>query len=306
MAFHRFQQLPLELRMHIWEYAIDEALLINGLLTDKQKLVCHIIAPEASPEPPDPPTKLVTFEDVSPGHVCRESREVLRRCGRLNKARDYAPSTDVIYIDDYDSLIMVPRSLHLKISHIALPADFCYEILKIQGPSSGGFDELGWRGRLGWTTDPRPDADFFYCVLLCLPELESITIVLPPLEKSMPYYADHFPVVKRPSFLKIVSYSGIQRIGIRGPNTYTSWLRGSANTKRLFLGPFIKDVDEVWKKEADFHLGDHDHRRAITVQAGVLQYLERPFEGKRRLSSIYKEGEQSEESQSADLDGVLS
>ncbi|KAH8776671.1 hypothetical protein F5883DRAFT_699395 [Diaporthe sp. PMI_573] len=310
MVFHRFQQLPVELRLHIWECALDEALLIDGLLTDRQKPVCHMTLPQASPESPDPDTKLATFEDVSLGHVCRESREVLRRCcGRFNKARDYNPSTDVIYMDNFNTFINVPGSLQLEIRHIALPADFCYNMLRIETPTLGPsnvFDQLALPRGPRLNCRLNSDADFFCFTSACLPKLESITIVLPPLEKSMPYYADHFPAVMRPSFLRIVPYSEVQRIRIRGRHTYTSWLRGSANTKRLLLGPFIKDFNEVWEYEADFELEQDDPRREITVQAGVLQYLEGPFEGRRRLSSIYKEAEEFEESQPADQGGAVS
>jgi hypothetical protein len=300
MAFQKFQKLPVELRLRIWEFAIDEASFIDGLLTDKQKPVCRMITPKKSPEFPDPPPKLVTLEDSSLGYVCRESRDVLRRHGPLTKARDYAPSTDVVYINNHNS-ITVPNSLHLKIRHIAIPANFCYEMLKIcDAELPDGCDELGWRGSLGWTTRAAsPSSGFFQAALVCLPELESVTVVLPPLGKSMPHYADRFPLSMRPSYLKVISHSEIQRIGIRGPKAYRSRLRGSSMSKRISLGVFVKDIAEVWKKEADFHLDDDDYRREIKVQAGVLQYFERALKGKSKLSSIYEDAVEVEETSTA-------
>lgn len=120
-----------------------------------------------------------------------------------------------------------------------------------------------------------------FCTPLCLPELESITIVFPLLERRMPYYAGHSPVVMGPSFLRAVPYSEVQRIKIKGPYTYRPWLRGSVNTKRQFLGQFIKDVNEIWKDEASYMLDGDDARHEVPVQAGVLQYLEGPLRARR-------------------------
>ena len=298
MAFHRFKQLPIELRLQIWECALEESLIANSLPTDEQKPVCRMTSTQSSE------TKLVTLEDLTLGRlgcVCRESRDVLRRCDRLNIARDYIATTDVVYIDDYDEWVAVDRSSLLKVRYIALSAAFCYDMLTIRGPSPTTFNQLGWpygaRKRFSTSTN----SGFFSYVLICCPEIESITVVLPPLEKHMRFYADPITPAMRPSFLRVVPYSEIHRIRTGGPYTYTSWLRGSANAKRLFLGPFIKDINDVWGKDVKRQFGDVDHRRAITVQAGVIQYLEGLFKGKRRLSSIYKKAvEMEEEGQPAD------
>ncbi|KAG6361816.1 hypothetical protein INS49_010045 [Diaporthe citri] len=303
MVFHRFQQLPAELRLQIWEFAIDESLLIDGLVTDGQKPICRIVAPQAESESPRAPFKLVVPEDLTIGHVCCESREVLRRCGRLNSSRSYIPTTDVVYIDDYNDWVRLGSSSLRQVRHIAISAQFCYDLLEIQGPSPTALAQLGWRRNLPRTYN----SDFFEHVLVCCREIESITIVLPPLEEDMPHYADHLPQAMRPAFLRIVPYSEVQRIRIAGPHSYTTWLRGSSNAKRRYLGPFIKDVTEVWEKHLTLLFVPEDQRRAVTVQAGVFQYLEGPFKGAMRLSSIYKDtGEMEEENQPADQDEISS
>lgn len=294
MVFHRFQQLPAELRLQVWEYALSEALVMDGLLTDNQKPICHIIAPRRSPGSPLPSIKLVTFQDASLAHVCHESREVLRRCGQFGKARDYNPSTDVLYVDNYYDLLMLPHKLKLKIRHVAFSADICYKMLTAHAT---GQRRSHQRSLPGENCSYTP---------LCLAGIESVTIVLPPLEKSMTYYADQAPVAMRPSFLRTVPYSEVQRIKIKGPYAYKSWLRGSSNAKRRFLGPIIKDVNEIWKCTAKFMFHDDNERQEMTVQAGVLQYLEGPFQGKMRLSPIYKGAEDLEEGQATDPDLSLS
>lgn len=302
MAFHRFQQLPAELRLQIWEFALDES-----LPTDGQKPVCRILAPQAEPESSSAPFKLVVLEDLTIGQVCHESREVLRRCGRLNNHRDYIPTTDVVYIDDYDDWVMLDRDSLSQVRHIALSAEFCYDLLKVRDPSPTAVAQLGWPFLEGRNLPRTYNSDFFDHALVCCPQIESITIVLPPLEKDMPHYADHFPQAMRPARLKIVPYSQVQNIRIMGPYTYTTWLRGSANAKRRCLGPFIKDVSEVWQKNVNLLLDHQDPRRAVTVQAGVFQYLWGPFKGSWRFSSIYKDaGEIEEETQPADLDDMIS
>ncbi|KAI7783391.1 hypothetical protein LA080_011952 [Diaporthe eres] len=307
MVFHRFQQLPAELRLQIWECALDEPSLIDGLLTDGQKPVCRIIATQAGPESPRAPFKLVVLEDITIGHVCRESREVLRRCGRLNNSRDYIPTTDVVYIDYYYDWAKLDGSSLRRVRHIAVSAGFCFDLLKIQDSSPTAVAQLGWRFLERRTLPRSYNSSFFDHVLVCCPEIESITIVLPPLEKDMPNYADHFPQAMRPALLRIVPYSEIQSIRIAGPHTYTTWLRGSSHAKRRCLGPFFKDVKEVWEKNANLRLDPEDQRRAVIVQAGVLQYLEGPFKGARRLSSIYKAtGEMEEDDQPADQDEMIS
>ncbi|KAG8169887.1 hypothetical protein KVR01_000632 [Diaporthe batatas] len=302
MVFHRFRQLPAELRLQIWECALNEAHIIDDILTDNQMPICRMIKPRGLPKSPVPRIKLITLEYFSLGHVCHESREVLRQRGRLYKARDYNPSTDVVYVDDYFALLLMLHQPRSKIRHVAFPADFFYVMLTEDVMRRRDSKQVSTLrdtalGRIFLNNN----GDHFYTGL-GLPELESITVVLPPLEKSMPYYADHFPVAMRPSFLRLVPYSEVQRIKIQGPYAYRSWLRGSVNTKRQFLGPFIKDINEIWKVEASFRLNDDDKRQEITVQAGVLQYLEVPLQGKMRLSPIYKEGKGFEETQAADQD----
>ncbi|KAK7707956.1 hypothetical protein SLS64_006778 [Diaporthe eres] len=306
MVFHRFQQLPAELRLQIWECAIGESSLHDGLVTDGQKPVCRIIATQDEPESRRIPFKLVVLEDITIGHVCRESREVLRRCGRLNNSRDYIPTTDVVYIDDYSDWVRLDGSSLRQVRHIALSAEFFFDLLKIQGPSPSAVAKLGWPYLERRGLPSTYNSYFFDHVRFFCPEIESITIVLPPLEEDMPNYAGHFPQAMRPAFLRIVPYSEVQSIRIAGPHAYTTWLRGSANAKRRCLGPFIKDVKEVWEKTMNLMLHHDDQRRAVIVQAGVLQYLEGPFKGARRLSSIYKTTEETEEeNQPADQDEVL-
>lgn len=299
MVFHRFQQLPAELRLQIWECAVDESLLID----DDQKPVCRIIAPQAEAESPSAPSKLIILEDLTIGHICSESREVFRRRRRLNNSRGYIPTTDVVYIEDYYDWATLDSSSLRQVRHIAVSANFCYDLLKIQGPSPTAVAKLGWpyfeRMRLPRTYN----SDFFDHALVCCPAIESITIVVPPLEKDMPHYADHFSLPMRPALLRTVPYSEVQSIRIAGPHAYVTWLRGSSNARRRCLGPFIKDVNEVWQKNVNLILDPEDQRRAVIVQAGVFQYLEEPFEGARRLSSIYKDtGEIEEKNQPADQD----
>lgn len=304
MVFHRFQQLPVELRLQIWEHAHDETHLNNGLATDGQRQVCRIIEIQPPPESPFLTSKLATLEDLTIGHVCRESREVLRRCGRLNNSRDYNPTTDVVYVDNFDDWFDLNLSSLRQVRHVALSANLWYETLKIRFPTyTAAFAQLGWPSVEQGTRSN--ESYFFRHAMLRCPEIESITIALPPLEKDMRHYADYFPLAKRPALLRIVPYSEVQRIRITGPYTYTTWLRGSANAKRRCLGPFIKDVNEFWKKQFDLFVGYDDQRRAVTVQAGVFQYLEGPFKGEMRLSSIYKAGgEMEEEKQAADRDEI--
>lgn len=296
MAFHRFRQLPAELRLQIWECAVD-----NTVLTDGQKRVCRMIGSQYSIE-----TELVTLEDLTIGHVCRESREVFRRCGRLNNSRDYTPATDVVYIDDMCDWTMVNSSSLRQVRHVALPAEICYDMLKIQDPSSTAVAHLGWPPSEQGDSPRQVNSYFFSHMLVSCPEIESITVVLPPLEKDMPHYADYFPQRMRPALLRIVSYSDVQRIRTTGPYTYTTWLRGSSNAKRRCLGPFIKDVNAAWEKEAHLSLAYDDHRRNVTVQAGVLQYLEGPFKGELRWTSIHNAaGQMEEENQTADQDEIV-
>lgn len=301
MAFHRFQQLPAELRLHIWECALDESLNIDSLLTNKQKPVCCVLGPRSSAESVKLTSTLVAFEDRAIGEVCREAREVLRRCRQLNTSRNYVPASDVVYVDDYRLWGALELSSLGQVRHVALSADFCYDMLKIQEASPTECAQLGWYFPAPMTPYRSLNSSFFDHMLMCCPKIESITVVIPPLKNDMPYFADHFPQAMRLAFLRIVPYSEIQNIRIKGPYTYTSWLRGSAHTKRRCLGPFIKDVNEVWQKEICRRPDDDDPRRAVTVQAGILQYLEGPSGGKRRLSSIYKEiGEPDDEEQPAD------
>lgn len=266
MAFHRFQQLPAELRLQIWECAIDE----SRLVADGQKRVCRIVAAQASLASPEHPSKLAIMMDFTIGYVCHESREVFRH---VNKFRDYIPAADVVYIDDYNSWIALGIGSLRQIRHIALSAKFCYDMLKIEHASPTAFAKLGCVSLQPRSSPTSYHWDFFHHATVCCPDLESITVVLPPLEKDMPNYADHVPQTMRPTVLRIVSYSEISKIRITGPYTYTTCLRGSPHVKRRYLGPFIKDVNAVWENNIDLHLGENDQRRAITIQAGVLQYL---------------------------------
>lgn len=301
MAFHRFQQLPAELRLQIWECALDECLNIDSLLTNKQKPVCRVLGRRSSVESVKLPSTLVAFEDRAIGEVCREAREALRRCRQLNTSRDYIPATDVVYVDDYRLWGALERSLLGQVRHVALSADFCYDLMKTQEASPTALVKLGYP--YTWNAYTHYNASFFDHMLMCCPKIESITVVIPPLENDMPNFADHFPQAMRPAFLRVVPYSEIQKIRIKGPYTYTSWLRGSAHTKRRCLGPFIKDVNEVWQKMIGSSPNGDDPRRAVTVQAGILQYLEGPSGGKRTLSSIYKEmGKPDDEEQPVDQD----
>lgn len=262
MAFHRFQQLPAELRLHIWECAINESRLAG----DGPKRVCRIIATL------NRPSKLATMGDLAIGYVCHESREVYRR---FNKLGNYIPAADVVYVDDYNSWIDFKNSLQGKFRHIAVSADFCYDMLKIRdrSPTSPAFLGYPCRERLSLPTNWQ--SDFFTYTITWCPKLESIAIVLPPLEGDMPNFADHFPLAMRPAALRIVSPSEIQTIRITGPYAYKTYLRGSSNTERRFLGSFIKDVNEVWERAMYLHqyVRADDHRRTIKIQAGVLQYL---------------------------------
>lgn len=251
MAFHHFQQLPLELRLQIWESALDQALFTDELTHD-QKRVCRMVTHQASPEGSHLPTKLVTFEDASLAHVCHESRQVLLRCRRrLYNVRDCIPSTDVLYIDNLDKLLMVPPSLRLKIRHIALPVRLCHKMLwmNIMNPhalnpmSDDVLEQLG--------CPPRPaynSPDFYierrFIALTCFPELENITIVVPPLKKGRPCYADHFLTTMRPCSLRIVPYSDVQDIEIRGRDTYRTRFicKSFGLTPRLWS--FIKDAND--------------------------------------------------------------
>lgn len=261
MAFHRFQQLPAELRLQIWECAIDE----SRLVTDGPKRVCRIIAA------PDLPSKLATMEDLTIGYVCHESREVYRR---FNKLREYIPAADVVYVDDYNSWIDLTVSSLRNVRHMALSADFCYDMLKLLDPEPPSPAILGHPLRVVRGSSRRNwQSDFFNHVIVCCPGLQSIAVVLPPLENHMPHYADYFPQAMRPAVLRIVSYSEIQGIRITGPYTYTTCLRRSSNAKRRYLGPFIKDVNAVWGSNINRYLGENDHRRAIAIEAGVLRYL---------------------------------
>lgn len=252
MAFHQFQQLPLELRLQIWEFAVDQALFIDGL-TDEQKRVCRMVTPQAPPEGPGLPTKLITFEDASLAHVCHESRQVLRRGrGRLYNVRDCIPSTDVLYIDNLDSFVMVPPSLRLKVRHIALPVGLCHKMLwmNLMSPhalnpmSDDALEQLGCPRRSAYNS-----RDFHierrFIALACFPELENITIVVPPLKKGRPCYADHFLTTMRPCSLRVFSYSDIQEIEIRGRDTNTIGFRyKSAGLTPRLLGPFIKVAND--------------------------------------------------------------
>lgn len=172
-------------------------------------------------------------------------------------------------------------------------------MLSTPNPPLAAFGHLGCPFLERRSSSRSYKSGFFDHALVCCPELQSITIVLPPLEKDMPHFADRFDRAMRPAFLRTVSYPEIQKIRIAGPYSYTTCLRGSANTKRRCLGPFIKDVNEVWEKYVDRSLDDGDRRRAVTVQAGVFQYVEGPFEGKRRLTSIYKATEEVDEENQA-------
>lgn len=275
MVFRRFQQLPAELRLQIWECAMEE----SRPVPDGQKRVCRVIGFQLPPESPiPPPSKLATVEDLTIRHVCLESREFLRRRGRLNKSRDCIPTTDVVYIDNYDFWVALGFGSLRQVRHIALSANFCYEMLKIEDASPTAFAKLGChplpRSRdlsRGYPTNYQ--WDFFIHATGYCPGLESITVVLPPLETDMPHYADHIPSPMLPAVLRVVPYSEIQRIRITGPYTYTTCLRGYTEVKRRFLGPFIKDVNEMWQFYVDCHLGENDQRRNITIQAGVLRYL---------------------------------
>lgn len=252
MAFHQFQQLPVELRLQIWESALDQALFTDEL-TDEQKRVCRMVSPQASPEGPRPPTKLVTFEDCSLAHVCHESRQVLLRCrGRLYNARDCIPSTDVLYIDNLDNFVMVPSSLRLKIRHIAFPVGLCHKMLlmNLMSPhalnpmSDDVLEQLGCPHRLDYNS-PDYTIERRFIALVCFPELESITIVVPPLKKGRPCYADHFLTTMRPCSLRIVPYSDIQDIEIRGRDTFTTRFRyRSAEFGPRLLWRSIKDVND--------------------------------------------------------------
>lgn len=301
MAFRRFQKLPAELRLQIWEFALDEPLLIDG-----QKPVCRIVASQAEPDSTSAPFKLVVLQDLTIGQVCCESREVFRRRGPPNNTRGYIPTTDVVYIDRYHDWVRLDSSSLRQVRHIALSADFCFDFLKIQGPSPTALARLGWPYMERRNLPRTYNSDFIDHAVFFCPAIESITIVVPPLEKVMPHYADYLPQPMRPAFLGAVPYSEIQRIRIMGPNAYTTWLRGSANAKRRCLGPFIKDVEEVWGKTVHFVVDLEDKRRNVTVQAGVLQFLEGSFKGGRRLTSIYKATEEmEEENQPVDQDEMI-
>lgn len=58
--------------------------------------------------------------------------------------------------------------------------------------------------------------------------------------------------------------------------------------KHEYLGAFIKNVNEVWRKALNYYQLENDPRRSIAVQARVLQCLEEPFRLTEWLSSIYK------------------
>lgn len=275
MVFHRFQQLPAELRLQIWECAMGE----SRPVPDGQKRVCRIIGFQLPPESPASSIQASHCgRDLTIRCVCLESREFLRRRGRLNKSRDCIPTTDVVYIDNYDFWVALDFGSLRQVRHIALSANFCYEMLKIEDASPAAFAKLGClpfpRSRdLSTVYLTNFQWDSFTHAMVCCPELESITVVLPPLETDMPHYADHIPQPMLPAVLRVVPYSDIQRIRITGPYTYTTCLRENTDVKRRFLGPFIKDVNEMWQIYGDHHLGENDQRRNIMVQAGVLRYL---------------------------------
>lgn len=262
MEFHRFQELPAELRLQIWECAMND----SPLAADGPKRLCRIIAIL------DRPSKLATMGDLAIGYVCHESREVYRR---FNKLRNYLPAADVVYVDDYNSWIDFRHSLQGKFRHIAVSAYFCYDMLKLHDPSPTSPAQLGYPRKYRGSLDTNWQSNFFNYTINCCPNLQSITIVLPPLEEDMPNFADHVPLAMRPTALRIVSPSEIQTIRITGPYAYTTYLRGSSYTERQFLGSFIKDVNAVWEWVMCLHryVRANDHRRNIKIQAGVLQYL---------------------------------
>ncbi|KAJ0119582.1 hypothetical protein J7T55_013785 [Diaporthe amygdali] len=266
MEFHPFQELPIELRQLIWECSLHEHLVI-----DAPRPVCRIITPGNKFGHPKHPPKLVTHEYYALGHVCRESRDVLHRSGLINSSRGYVPATDVLFIDDYDAWRGLEHTTMRGIYHLALSSEFCYDLLKKSNHSA--------RRSIAWNSHfLLQQAPFFLDVLMACPELKSTSVIFPSLEEDMPFFADHFPpLANRPSFLKAVPYSETKNIRIRGPYTYGSWLRGGANTKRKYLGSFIKDVNEVWRQTLNCNQGNNDPRRSIKVQAGVLQCLEEPF-----------------------------
>lgn len=210
--------------------------------------------------------------DLAIGYVCHESREVYRR---FNKLGNYIPAADVVYVDDYDSWIDFHKNLQGKFRHIAVSADFCYDMLKIHDPSPTSPAQLGYPRRERESLPTNWQSNFFNYTIACCPKLQSIAIVLPPLEGDMPNYADHVPLAMRPAALRIVSPSEIQTIRITGPYAYTTYLRGSSYAERRFLGSFIKDVNEVWERAMYIqqYVRADDHLRTIKIQAGVLQYL---------------------------------
>ncbi|KAL1881206.1 hypothetical protein Daus18300_001057 [Diaporthe australafricana] len=278
MDFHLFQQLPAELRQMIWECAIHEL-----------RPICRVVGPPSWQRDHRPRVRLITYEDFTLRCVNRESRDALRRLGRLSPSRNYEPESDALYVGDYDDCRALVTPAATEIRHIALSSHFCYEVLKIRGlRRRRGFDELGWPHGLWVTFLSMPEAHVFVDALKSCHNLETITVVFPLLEGSMPHFADKSDLERRPSFLQTVPYSETQNIRIRGHHSYTTWLRGGSNTLRRCLGPFIKDVNERCQKDIELLFGDDDPRRAITVHAGVLQHLEGPSADERKLSSIYK------------------